>query len=178
MAVSPDSVPSMPFAKDVDVQRAGYELRVTKNKGEGVYATRSFVPGETVLVGFIVAEVAGNHSHATQVGLHRFVQHGGLNSKLNHSCDPNCGVRLNSAGANDFVARTHIKVGDELTFDYAMRNYTIEHFPKVCMCGAQQCRGSITGYKDLPASFKKRYAGYIVPYLLAMDESRGDEENS
>lgn len=147
----------------------GIELRSTGAKGEGVFATRILLPGETVLVGFILKDVAGNHSHATQVAADRWVQHGGLNSKLNHSCDPNCGVRLNTAGAFDFVARKEIQVDEELTFDYATRNYIIEHFPSICQCGAKDCRGSITGYKDLPQNFKDRYSGFIAPYLVEMD---------
>jgi SET domain len=56
-------------------------------------------------------------------------RHGGLGPKVNHSCDPNCGVRLNDGQAFDFVARQPIAAGQELTFDYAMRNFTIDHFP-------------------------------------------------
>lgn len=165
MTLIPDSVPRNVLVSTDE----GYELRTTEDKGEGVYATREFQPGETVLVGFILSEVSGNHSHATQVGRNRFVQHGGLNSKLNHSCDPNCGVVLNSEGANDFVAMRRIEKGEELVFDYAMRNYVIEHFPKVCMCGAECCRGRITGYKDLPDVVRRKYRGFIAPYLLEME---------
>lgn len=165
MAILPDSVPKMPQVATDE----GYEMRRTSEKGDGVYATKSFQPGETVLVGFILAEVPGNHSHATQVGRNRFVQHGGLNSRLNHSCNPNCGVHLNAAGANNFVAMRNVEEGEELVFDYAMRNYIIEHFPKHCMCGADCCRGQITGYKDLPEAVRTKYRGFIAPYLLEMD---------
>jgi hypothetical protein len=41
-------------------------------------------------------------------------------------------------------------------FDYAMRNFTIDHFPAMCMCGAARCRGSVTGWKYLPAARKVR----------------------
>jgi len=30
-----------------------------------------------------------------------------------------------------------ISVNEEITFDYAMRNYTIDHFPQQCMCGSK-----------------------------------------
>ena len=90
-------------------------------------------------------------SHATQVAADRWARHGGLGPMVNHSCDPNCGVRLNTGQAFDFVARRAIGAGQELTFDYAMRNFTIDHFPSVCLCGAARCRGSVTGWKDLPA---------------------------
>lgn len=149
---------------------AGYSLRETPGRGEGVFATKDFKEGETVMKGFILGEVPGNHSHATQVALNRWVQHGGLNSKVNHSCNPNCGVSLNEQGAYDFVARKDIACEEEISFDYAMRNYVIEHFPKRCICGAPDCRETITGYKDLPDVFKDRYKGFIAPYLLELDE--------
>ena len=83
----------------------GYELRTTTDgKGDGVRATRCFDIGETVMVGVIERRVDRNDSHATQVSRTEWVRHGGLGSKVNHSCSPNCGVRLNDSGACDFVA--------------------------------------------------------------------------
>ncbi|MFH8670317.1 SET domain-containing protein-lysine N-methyltransferase [Streptomyces anulatus] len=73
----------------------GFELRGTPGKGEGIFATRPFRVGETVMVGVIDRELDRNHSHASQVGAQRFVLHGGLVPKVNHSCEPNCGIRLN-----------------------------------------------------------------------------------
>ena len=100
--------------------------------------------------------------------------HGGLGPKVNHSCDPNCGVRLNDGHAFDFVARrTAIGDGQEVTvINYAMRNFTIDHFPYgVALCGAARCRGSITGWKDLPAARKAEY-GELSRTLPAHDEQR------
>ena len=91
---------------------------------------------EILMVGRIEAEVPRNHSHASQIAPDRFVLHGGLISKVNHSCSPNCSIHVNDTGAHDFVARHHIPGGAELTFDYAMRNFTIEYFPERCRCGA------------------------------------------
>lgn len=152
-------------------EEEGVELLLTADgKGEGVLATRPFATGETVMVGFLIGPLTGNNSHATQVGPSRWALHGGLGPKVNHSCDPNCGVRLNEEQAFNFVARRPIGAGQELTFDYAMRNFTIEHFPSVCLCGAVQCRGSVTGWKDLPAARKADYGELVAPYLRAMDE--------
>lgn len=148
-----------------------FELRGTTDKGDGVFTTRSFRLGETVLIGRIERALAQNHQYASQLGQNRFVLHAGLIPKVNHSCDPNCGIRLNAHGAHDLVARRRIAPGDEITFDYAMRNYTVEHFLVRCRCGARHCRGSITGWKDLPASRKTDYAGFIVPYLIDIDSA-------
>ncbi len=147
----------------------GYELRETSQKGEGIYATRSFKVGDIVMVGVIKKYLTANHSHASQIGEHTHVLHDGLISKVNHSCDPNCGIQVNGTGAHDFVAIKAIDENEETTFDYAMRNYSVDHFPKTCMCGAERCRGKITGWKDLPDSRKKEYAGFVAPYLLSLD---------
>lgn len=125
---------------------------------------------ETVMIGVIKGIVDENDSHATQVSRTKWVRHADLGPKVNHSCNPNCGVRLNDSGACDFVARAEIEKGDEITFDYAMRNYTIEYFPDHCLCGGIDCRGTITGWKDLSEEQKARYKGFIVPYLIELDE--------
>ena len=152
-------------------EEEGVTLRRTADgKGDGVLATRPFAAGETVMVGFLVGPLTGNDSHATQVGPDRWARHGGLGPMVNHSCDPNCGVRLNEGQAFDFVARRPIGTGQELTFDYAMRNFTIDHFPAVCLCGAARCRGSVTGWKDLPAARKADYGELVAPYLRMMDD--------
>ncbi len=152
------------------VERESVELRrAAGGRGEGVLTTRAFAAGETVMVGFLVGELSGNDSHATQVGPDLWARHGGLGPMVNHSCDPNCGVRLNDARAFDFVARRAIGARQELTFDYAMRNYRIDHFPTVCLCGTALCRGTVTGWKDLPAERKADYGEMVAPYLRTMD---------
>ncbi|MGH3874565.1 MAG: SET domain-containing protein-lysine N-methyltransferase [Pseudonocardiaceae bacterium] len=148
----------------------GYELRGTVDKGEGIFATRSFQIGETVMVGIIDREVDRNHSHASQIGDERFVIHGGLIPKVNHSCDPNCGIFLNAGGAHDIVARKSIAAGQEIDFDYAMRNYTVEYFPACCRCGSPLCRDRITGWRNLPAQRKADYRGFVAPYLMDIDK--------
>ena len=57
----------------------------------------------------------------------------------NHSCDPNVGV----CGQIVFVAMRNIRAGEELTHDWAMTDD--DESSMVCNCGAQNCRGTITG---------------------------------
>ncbi|GAA2650283.1 hypothetical protein GCM10010400_01540 [Streptomyces aculeolatus] len=147
----------------------GYELQRTDAKGEGVFATRSFQLGETVMVGVIDRELDENHSHASQIDEKRFVLHGGLVPKVNHSCEPNCGIHLNASGAHDLIARWSITAGQEITFDYAMRNYSVSHFAAHCRCGTPCCRDRITGWKGLPAERKADYRGFVAPYLIEID---------
>jgi hypothetical protein len=95
---------------------------------------------------------------------------------VNHSCEPNCGIHLNASGAHDFVARQPITAGQEITFDYAMRNYSVEYFAAHCQCGSPSCRDRITGWKDLPAERKADYHGLVAPYLTAIDDQRATQQ--
>ncbi len=149
----------------------GYELRsAVDGKNDGVYATRDYAAGDTVMRGEPGRPAPGNHSHANQVSLTEWVFEDGLGPKVNHSCDPNCGVRLNTrVGGFDFVALRPIAAAEEITFDYAMRNYAIEHFPTRCLCGAAACRGTVTGWKDLPPGSKASCGDLVAPYLREAD---------
>ncbi len=153
----------------------GYELRKTGPRGEGIFSTHTFGIGETIMIGHILERLSRNDSHASQVGENEFIRHGGVIKKINHSCEPNCGIKINASGAHDVIARKVITPDEELTLDYAMRNYRIEYFPGQCLCGATNCRGKITGWKDLPKERKQAYAGFIVPYLLELDKKHARE---
>ncbi len=148
----------------------GVELRNIDVKGEGVFATRTFKAGEIVVVGIIETILDKNTRHASQIALNKYVLHAGLMAKVNHSCDPNCGIRVNETGGHDIVAMKNISVGEEITYDYAMGNYYIDHFPPKCICGSKECRGRVTGWKDLSATRKKEYQGFVAPYLIELDK--------
>jgi len=78
---------------------------------------------------------------------------------LNHSCDPNVGVR----GEITFIAMRDIRAGEELTHDWAMTDdddYSVE-----CNCGAANCRKTLTGKDWQRPDLQKRHAGYFSAYL-------------
>jgi hypothetical protein len=78
---------------------------------------------------------------------------------LNHSCDPNLGVR----GEITFVALREIHSGEELTHDWAMTDdddYFIE-----CNCGAPGCRKTLTGKDWQRPDLQACYAGYFSAFL-------------
>jgi hypothetical protein len=155
----------------------GCELRVgVDDRNDGVFAMRAFAPGERVMLGVPGRPAPANHSHANQVALDAWEFEDGLAPKVNHSCEPNCGVRENPAvDGFDFIARRPIAAGEEITFDYATRNYIIEYFPPRCLCGADGCRGTVTGWRDLPDERKAAYGDLVAPYLLEADEDDDEE---
>jgi SET domain-containing protein len=88
---------------------------------------------------------------------------------LNHSCDPNLGLR----GEITFVAMRDIRAGEELTHDWATTDdddYSVE-----CKCGAPNCRKILTGKDWKRPELQRRYAGYFSKYLackIAMLDTR------
>lgn len=61
---------------------------------------------------------------------------------VNHSCDPNCILVPNQAGAFDFIAIRDIQQDEEITFDYESIEPEIVAFT-TCLCGAYNCRGQM-----------------------------------
>jgi SET domain-containing protein len=131
----------------------------------GVFTTRVFRKGEIVVVGTVEKHNQPNTVHSSQTGQDSFVLYGHPMPIVNHSCDPNCGLGRNMDGVDDLVAMRDIPEGVEVTYDYAMRNHRIEHFPSPCLCGSGNCRGEVTGWKDLPEDIRQQYRGYTAEYL-------------
>jgi uncharacterized protein len=78
---------------------------------------------------------------------------------LNHSCDPNLGVR----GEITFVAMRDIRADEELTHDWAMTDD--DDYSEACNCGAADCRKTLTGKDWQRPDLQRRYAGYFSAHL-------------
>lgn len=65
---------------------------------------------------------------------------------VNHSCDPNCMLVPNQAGAFDFIAIRDIQRREEITFDYESIESEITAF-STCLCEAKNCRGQMNTNK-------------------------------
>jgi predicted GNAT family N-acyltransferase len=83
----------------------------------------------------------------------------GVKVFINHSCDPNCGIRGDIVG----VAIRDIKIGEEITFDYAVLDN--ENHAFLCGCGSDCCRKVITGFDWMIRDLQISYAGYFTEYL-------------
>lgn len=80
---------------------------------------------------------------------------------LNHSCEPNVGIK----GQICFHAMTDILAGQELSFDYATGDD--DDWSMECACGADCCRGTVTGKDWQKPELQRRYAGWFSVYLQA-----------
>lgn len=79
---------------------------------------------------------------------------------INHSCDPNAGL----SGQISLVALRDIAVGEDISYDYAMSDgSTYDEFP--CGCGAETCRGRVSGDDWRRPELWLRYQGHFSPYL-------------
>lgn len=78
----------------------------------------------------------------------------------NHSCDPNIGVQ----GQIVFVALRDIQAGEELTHDWSTTDD--DTYEMECHCGAQNCRGVVTGQDWRRKDLQEKYRNYISWYIL------------
>lgn len=79
---------------------------------------------------------------------------------LNHSCDPNSGIK----GKVAMVAIKDIKEGEEITMDYSIIEGD-ELWEMQCHCGAKNCRGIIRSIQFLPKNIFQKYMPYIPRYF-------------
>lgn len=77
---------------------------------------------------------------------------------VNHSCDPNAGIRKQ----NDLYAIKEISNGDEITFDYSTTVGTNVDWQMVCRCGSMNCRGIIGNVTTLPPERLQYYREHKV----------------
>jgi len=127
-------------------------------RGTGVLAAVAIAQGENVLT-FHGSSVRSRGAHTLQIDADAHLEVDPPGRFVNHSCDPNCGVREGLT----LVALRDIAAGEEVTFDYAMTEAEME--PMSCLCGSEKCRGTIAGYRALTPAQRGRYNEWISDYL-------------
>jgi len=143
-------------------------VRRTKKYGKGVFAIADIRKGE------VIAEFDGRfyddsfdawtdelREHTVQCGPTRWRDSIGVARLLNHSCEPNCGIKR----LFRVVAMRDIAKGEEITWDYEMTERS-SWWRMKCRCGAAGCRKVIGSYSRMPARVRRKYAGYISSWLL------------
>ncbi len=140
--------------------------------GLGVYAQRPFLHGEFLFsaTGQVLAEQT---MFSLQIGWDQHLDAYPPARYLNHSCEPNAGVKTNSQGLPDFYALRDIAKDEEIRYDYAMTEY--RHYERsrpeldfdlTCHCGAPTCRGRFGYYAELTPELKEKYRGFMSRYLV------------
>lgn len=134
-------------------------------KGLGVFGARKFTRGETVIVGRAIEYPPDRTRMSVQVDWERHVEMDAPATLLNHSCEPNLGVRENRWSAFDFVALRDVLAGEELAFDYAMTEHALLA-PLTCYCGSSTCVGEIRPWSERDHEWRIQNAPWVAPYLL------------
>ena len=130
-----------------------FRIVETPGKGKGVI-TKAMIPADTVIYelgGSIVPRKdLSKHSEIEnffQIGLDTFLSRsGGFDDMINHSCNPNCALRIVGNRALLFTLYD-IQAGTELTWDYSSTSTdTPETWSMSCACGDYNCRKEISGF--------------------------------
>lgn len=125
---------------------AGVRVDTKLHKGLIVVTTQHCHPGQVVIIGRAVRVVPCRTSHSFQVDRNTHVDFAAPACYINHSCDPNTGIRDNDHGGFDFIALREIAPGEELTWDYETSEYISIAVPR-CLCGSANCRKVIRGFR-------------------------------
>ena len=141
----------------------------THNKGRGVFANKNFSPGEIVIVGKPIAQSKERTWQTLQMDIDVHMKINEPFELVNHSCDPNCGLKLNEFNGYNLVAMKNILEGEEITFDYCMSEW-ISIAVDTCNCQSDICRGDIKGGKFLSDHILDKYRGFLAPYYTKLRE--------
>ena len=143
----------------------GFFVKSAGRKGFGVFAMEPFNKGEMVVVGKPENIVDSRTDYSFQVDVNKHVQLNKPARLINHSCDPNLGVRNNEFGGYDFVTIRNIAGGEELTWDYCMTEFVSIAIEDMCLCGSSNCRDKIGGFVCLPLETRNKYNDFVADYL-------------
>lgn len=153
------------------------ESRKTEKYGNGVFAKESIKKGTLLLVfgGHVltrkeevqlpsrIVDIAIQIERDKVIGVVND-QELGQADYVNHSCDPNSGIK----GQISLVAMRDINTDEEITFDYGTVLYRAASAPEYelrCECGSINCRGKITQFDWRSPALQERYRGYWPYYL-------------
>lgn len=125
--------------------------------GKGIFVDEQVKKGQKILkfdgpiISWDEAIAKGRENHVVPVGEDTYVDIYEPESLVNHSCDPSTGF----SDPTTLIALRDLDKGDEITFDYSL--VTADGWTMECHCGAKNCRGTVSDYKDLPEEVKTRY---------------------
>jgi hypothetical protein len=150
------------------------EVRPSPIADRGVFATRDFVEGETLLVIDDSRVVDAEHPldaergeferHQDYLADGRVVLMSAPERYINSSCDPNTFV-VTRADGRHVVALRRIARGDEITYDYILNCHGGAVWQ--CRCGSARCRGTVPGsFFDLPLDEQRRLRRLLDAWFL------------
>ena len=141
--------------------------------GLGVFAARAIGSGESILhfsghhISFDEAVAKGNRQcYTLQCGLREYIDLEAPGCFVNHSCQPNSGVR-----GVQLIALREIRTGEHICFDYST-TMEEDYWQMNCRCGAPSCRHVIGDFKYLPVSIQDVYIARDVVLPVAVEAAK------
>jgi SET domain-containing protein len=138
--------------------------------GLGVFANRLIACGEVILeidgplISFAETKRRGaRECMALQIGVNRYIDTQPPGVFVNHSCEPNCGIRQNRF----LAALRSIRAGEEIRYDYSTtmeeQSYTMD-----CLCGVPACRRVVRDFSTLPRPLRRKYIrqGIVMDFIV------------
>lgn len=164
----------------VDNQKV--EVRSSNISGKGTFARRKIMRGEFILTLTGKPVVPSQLSNAgpefgvtaddpLQVGDNLLLILDYASKTINHSCDPNTGMR----NQTDLFALKDIKQDEEITYDYSTTSGINDTWTMPCNCNSQQCRKTVGNVLTLPKMTLLYYlkSQAIPNYLIRQLENVG-----
>ncbi len=137
--------------------------------GKGLFAAVPIRQGEVIgeftgpLLSWDEMLVHPRPFYLLQVGSRTYMEVSPPTLYINHSCEPNSGVRGNTT----VITLRDIEPGEELRFDYSTTmSEDLETMP--CRCGAATCRGLVQDFRHLPRELKQHYLrlGIVQDFIV------------
>ena len=160
-------------------------LYTIQRKGDTQFlvAACDLLPG-TITVQETATAQAHADMHTIQVAKSLHIDCKGPIRFTNHSCAPNCAMRLEQlAGSKDqysvrLVSEQSIARGDLLTFDYATTEWDMAAAFD-CGCGSSSCRGQICGFKHLKQKDRQQLisTGLVAEHIMRL-RTAADDDNT
>jgi hypothetical protein len=143
------------------------------NVGRGVFLCRDVRAGERILefrgvpMDFEDTLRMGDlECYAFQIGKDEYLDLEPPGRFVNHSCEPNAGIR----DGVYLVALKDMRAGEEVRFDYSTC-MSEGHWTMECSCGAPSCRGLIRDFRWLPVARKAELVQVdAVPAFIVAEE--------
>jgi hypothetical protein len=149
-------------------------MKKTAN-GMAVFANKNFNKGEFVIefLGKIFSMkeykkmVNPKNNHFLQISKDKYLGPTRTpDNYINHSCDPNTGLKIVGKNVLLFAIR-NIRKGEEITFDYST-SMAEDFWEMDCGCGSGKCRKRIRDFRHVPKGVQSRYIklGIVPDFVL------------
>ena len=150
-----------------------FSVKNTKKYGKGVFTEQDISKGTVIhvlngkiktLKQIVESVLQGNEAmnDPLQVGRKTYIDLDEFSRSINHSCNPNCGLRKRS----ELFALRDISKGEEITYDYSS-TIAPTKWDMNCHCGSKNCRKIIHDIRSIPKDQLNFYiqSGAIQKYL-------------